>query len=154
MSSSASAPMVRPVIRSIQTGESSSLQSESWRYSAISYLRNGTQGGIIHGCCWRKVRHSKRTVTFGTGGTSHGGEAERIMASHGGISHGTRSRKRWELKQARSRGSLHEGWIRHGRLRFKEKSVRQGGISHDSFPIMAMFLRYHIFTNMFTFCDV
>ena len=104
---SATAPMVQLMIRSIQMVFIISLQSDAGKSAVSIYLRDGqTQGGIIHGCCWRKSRHRRRTVTFGTGGTSHCGETEKILESHGGISHGAQSRKRRELMQARSKVSL------------------------------------------------
>ena len=96
-----------------------------WLVFAVGYLkRERNHGGTIHGCSWRKARLGRRAAPFGTGGTSHDGGAERILASQGGISHGQRSRNRWELGWLQAAGNnvsigggsivLHQGGISHG----------------------------------------
>ena len=45
-----------------------------------------------------EVSTLRKRASFGTGGTSHVGEAERILASQGGISQGRRSRNICELR--------------------------------------------------------
>ena len=78
-----------------------------------------TQGGISQDCClgnirklgWvqtgcsgQEARLGRDAASFGTGGTSHGGGAERMLLTQGGISQGRWSRNRWELRWLRTEG--------------------------------------------------
>ena len=52
-----------------------------------------------------KICPGQAAVPFGTGGTNHGGGAERILLTQGGISQGRRYRNRWELRWLQNGGT-------------------------------------------------